>query len=280
MGGTMRNNSGTSRLGHRETHATRPGTAPLVLLLGTLLLAACGGIPSVQDPVGKPVLPDLVPEPPVDLRVQYEGDKTTIRFSSTLVNVGEGEFILRGTRKFDEWLVEQEVVYSDSGEELSPTDAVMVWGGDGHNHWHIQRVATYTLYRLDDNSEIVGDDIALPDAKVGFCFYDHSRVSETGPADAVYSSEECGDQDDNEIRMGMSRGWSDVYGFALPGQSIDITDLVDDSYRVLAVADPQGWFAEASHENNTTWIDFDLVTRNDNRFAVLTEVGPNPSESD
>lgn len=251
-----------------------------ILIAAMALLAACGGgIPEVGDPAGVEVMPDLAPEPPVDLRTRTEGDRLTVRFSSTLVNVGQGDFILRGTRTFDEWAVEQEISYSEGGGELRPTSAIMVWGGDGHEHWHIERVATYTLYRLDDSGEVVDDDIALPDAKVGFCFYDHTRSFEDGPAEAVYSHEDCGDQEDNEIRMAMSVGWSDIYDFDLPGQSIEITDLEDGFYRVVGVADPQNWFEEADEENNMTWIDFELMTQDDLRLASLIDVGPNPGES-
>jgi len=256
----------------------RPRVVALVAVAA--FLAACGGgIPAVGDPVGEPVLPDLAPEPPLDLRTRTEGDRITVRFSSTLVNVGEGDFILRGTRTFDEWHVEQEVAFSENGGELEPTEAPMVWGGDGHEHWHIERVATYTVYRLGDDGEVVEDDIALTDAKIGFCFYDHTQVFDDGPPEAVYSHEGCGDQEDNEIRMAMSTGWSDVYDFDLPGQSIDVTDLEDGFYRVVGIVDPQGWFEETDEENNITSIDFELITQDDLRLARLMDVGPNPSRS-
>lgn len=249
-----------------------------------LVVGACGAeegvLPELTEPVGKPLLPDLSPEPPVDLRIQYEEDgRTTIRFSSTLANVGDGDFTLRATRDDGgEWLVLQEIQYSEVGAELVPTEATMAWGGDGHDHWHIERVATYTLYRLDENGEIIEDDIALPDHKVGFCFYDHTRVLDNGPEEGVYSVHSCGHEDDEAIRMGMSAGWSDVYNFALPGQSIDIGDLEDGDYRVIAEADPSGWFTEASLESNSTWLDFALVTIGENRFAIPGDMGPFPAE--
>lgn len=56
----------------------------------------------------------------------------------------------------------------------------------------------------------------------------------------------------------MSPGWSDVYGFTLPGQEIDISDLPDGLYRFWAQADPDGWFTEASEDNNLTWSIIEL----------------------
>lgn len=229
------------------------------------------------------MLPDLVPEPPVDLRVRYENDgRVTVRFSSTLANIGEGDLTLRATRTNSdthEWQVDQEVTYSDAGADLIPTDAEMHWGGDGHEHWHVKRVAVYTLYRLGDDGNVVEDDIALPDAKVGFCFYDHSPVGEAASEEGTYVVEACGEESETEIRVGMSPGWADIYGFDLPGQSIEVSNLPDGAYRVVAQADPDGFFAESDLDNNVTWIDFDLATIDDNRFAQMTDVGPRPTQS-
>lgn len=248
-----------------------------------IALSACGGIPELTEPVGDPMLPDLVPDPPVDLRVsQHEDGMLEVRFSSTLVNVGEGDFVLRASRESAEshdWMVEQEVAFSEEGGDLRPTSAQLHWGGDGHDHWHVTRVASYTLYRLDTNGDVVENDIALPDAKVGFCFFDHSRIGEAASGEGTYTVEACGEEDDAEIRVGMSPGWADVYGFDLPGQSIDITDLEDGAYRLIAVADPEGWFSESDVANNVTWIDFELLTVDGDRFAQLTEVGPRPAQT-
>lgn len=246
-----------------------------------VVLAACGGgIPELSPPVGTPVLPDLVPEPPIDLRVTMEEGRTTIRFSSTLVNVGDGDFVLRAERKLGVWVVHQELWYSDSGADLIRTDADVVWGGDGHDHWHIRRVANYTLVPLDTVGNPVEGATALPDGKIGFCFFDHSQVLTKGPKEAVYDLEKCGHEDDTEIRMGMSPGWADVYGFDLPGQSIDITDVPDGSYRVWAEADSERWFQEVSTDNNLTWIDIELTTQAQDglRYAQIVDVGPSPTD--
>jgi hypothetical protein len=237
------------------------------------LVTACGGFPAIGNPVGEPLLPDLVPEPPVDLRIKPDGDRFDIRFSSTLVNVGEGDFVLRANRDSEEWQVEQEIWYSESGGELRATDAEMVWGGDGHHHWHIKRVANYRLVALDEDGKPIEEDLGF-DTKIGFCFYDSSHEMSFGAEEAVYELESCGLEDDLEIRMGMSIGWADIYGFDLPGQSIDITDLPDGSYRLWAEADIAEWFVEETRDNNVTWIDFEIVSRDDLRFAQLTDVGP------
>jgi hypothetical protein len=242
------------------------------------LVAACGGVPDVADPVGEPLLPDLVPDPPVDVRVTVADDGTEIvRFSSTLVNVGDGDFELRATLDSDQWAVQQEIPYSESGGELVATDAGMVWGGDGHDHWHIERVASYHLVPLDESGEPIDDGVDRPDAKVGFCFFDHSQMILTDVEAPVFSVDLCGKEDATRIMMGMSPGWADVYGFDLPGQSIDIKDLRDGEYRIWAEADAQGWFTEENEDNNVTWVDIELFeTEGGQRAARVIDVGPRP----
>jgi hypothetical protein len=260
-------------------------TRPTPIRLGVsvvclaLLLTGCGEFPAITDPVGDPLLPDLVPEPPVDLRVTKRDDGgVEVRFSSTLVNVGDGEFVLRADRNSERWLVQQELWYSEGGAEIVETDARMAYAGDGHHHWHIRRVASYSLVPTDDSGNPV--EVAVPrmDSKIGFCFYDHSHSMEFGPDEALYEVDGCGSQDDTQVRMGLSSGWADVYGFSLPGQSIDITDLPDGEYRLWAEADTDGWFTEADRTNNVTWIDFELMTDAEGRrFADLRDVGPEPT---
>jgi hypothetical protein len=65
--------------------------------------------------VGQAVLPDLVPAPPHDLHNATEEGRWSLTFSSILVNVGDGEFVLRATRDGARWRVQQQISYSKSG---------------------------------------------------------------------------------------------------------------------------------------------------------------------
>ncbi len=250
------------------------------LAASAAILGACGGedgLPSVGAPQGEALLPDLTPAPPLDVRTTTSGNVLLIRFSSTLINVGEGDFVLRATREFGEWAVEQEVQYSEDGGELSPTEAAMVWGGDGHEHWHVQRVVSYHLVPLDASGNVIDDDLSLVDSKIGFCFFDHQVHNDSGPDEPVFSVHACGNQDDNELRIGMSVGWADSYSFTLPGQSIAITTVPDGDYRLLAEVDAAGWFRDANLDNNLTWVDLELSTGDDDlRVARIIGVGPEP----
>ena len=202
----------------------------------------------------------------------------SLSFDSVLVNVGDGDFLLRAKRDDDgKWHVEQDIPYSTSGAKTVPLPAPLVWGGDGHNHWHVPRVATNQLVRLDGKGRPVRGQ-SWTDAKVGFCFFDYSRqLAAKGPEDAAHSRESCGDEDDDVVGMGLSPGWGDTYKWILPGQTIDITDLPDGTYRLWAEADQPGWFREVTRDNNRTWADFELSTRaNGLRYALVSNAGPRP----
>jgi hypothetical protein len=153
----------------------------------------------------------------------------------------------------------------------------MVWGGDGHDHWHIRRVATYRLFALDEDGQVVPGDKGRSDAKIGFCFFDFERHLDRGPMAALYNRHSCGKRQDEAVDMGLSPGWNDTYDFALPGQSIDIEGLPDGPYRLRGEADDEGQFREVSRANNVTWVDLELETTPEGlRTALVTDVGPHP----
>ncbi len=227
------------------------------------------------SPVGKPLLPDIVPAPPTDVRISKKEGKWLLSFSSILVNIGDGDFVLRATREDEAWTVVQDITYSTSGGEVVPVSASLVWGGDGHEHWHVKRVAVNRLVPLDDEGQPAADENGWPDAKVGFCFYDYSRQLATGPVEAAYSRRSCGDENDTAVGMGLSLGWGDTYSIELPGQSIDVTRIPDGSYRLWTRADRNGWFREARLDNNVTWVNVRLSTsRKGVRAVRITSLGP------
>lgn len=265
-----------------------PGLRPPRLLAAaltvSLLAGGCGDdttdftIEPRGPAEGEVLVPDLVPAPPVDVHTRRDEDTGdwSLRFSSTLANVGDGPFILHAERTGDVWLVEQEVAHTVGGR-TEPTNASLVWGGDGHHHWHIENVALYWLAPAGSSAPDLVDE-RLTDRKIGFCFYDSGRaVEDLGPDEAQYHHESCGSEADDRLGMGLSIGWHDEYTFSLPGQSISIADVVDGTYRLWGRADPDGLFVEADTTNNLTWVDFALATTDEGlRTATVVDVGPSP----
>lgn len=251
-----------------------------VLCTVLLLVSGCGGGADArwsEEPRGSARLPDFAPAPPEDIHTKLQGSSWTVEFSSALVNVGDGDFHATADKGLDgEWTMTQDIEHSDGGASHVPSDAEPVWGGDGHEHWHVKRYVTYHLYALDDDGEETG--APRTDHKVGFCIYDFESADlDLGPDEAVYERKGCGSQDSTHLVMGLSPGWVDYYHWNLPGQSIPVDGLPDGDYRIYAVADEQGVFQEETTDNNRTWVDFTLSTDADEvRSALVSDVGPQP----
>jgi hypothetical protein len=202
-------------------------------------------------------LPDLGMARLSDFRVEKTGSgRTLLRYTTIIVNVGQGRFELRGQRSSTtqtQMTVSQRVYNDTGGSRLVSTPAVMVFGGDGHNHWHVRDLETSALIRLDNGSK-VGTG-----AKRGFCFFDNTRYRLTlpgAPQSPVYTG--CGTSASLIVNMGLSIGWGDAYFWSLPDQYIDITGLTPGRYRLRVTADAQNRFLETSNSNNTTWVDLQL----------------------
>jgi hypothetical protein len=187
----------------------------------------------------------------ISLDVTADG-RRLLRFSTVIVNVGEGAFELHGSRPAGAptMAVDQRVYDTSGGSRVIETPASMYYSGDGHNHWHVRDLETYELARVD-NSRQVGTG-----AKHGFCFWDNTpfRLSlPFAPQAPVYRG--CGVAADTAVVIGLSVGWGDRYAATLPDQYIDVTGLGSGHYRLSATADADNWFLESDGTDNGTWVD-------------------------
>ncbi len=214
-----------------------------------------------------------------DLYVATTTDgRELLRFSAMIVNVGSGPFELAASRadtssSFD---VSQRTHHSDGSTTDSPTTAEMVYGGDGHDHWHVRDLESYELLRLD-NGVKVGTG-----SKSGFCFFDTDPYAldlPGAPAGPRYSHTTCGTQDSLDVSMGLSVGWGDEYPWNLPDQYIEITSVDNGKYRLRATADQGGLFTEASEGNNVTWVDIRLSRRGGKTSVKIISYGPDALSS-
>jgi hypothetical protein len=202
-------------------------------------------------------LPDLGMARLSDISVQSNG-RRLLRFSTTIVNVGAGAFELHGQRATtleSQMAVAQRIFDDAGGWRDVPTSAVMVYSGDGHDHWHVQDLQFMELFSLDDGSRWGTS------AKRGFCFWDNVEYKlwlPGAPQSDVYTESGCGEPQSLQVAMGLSVGWGDIYPYWLPDQNIDISGIRNGRYRLVVTADPAGWFAEANESNNVTWVDLDI----------------------
>jgi hypothetical protein len=214
----------------------------LALVATTMSLSAVAASPA-------PLMPDLgmarLRAFKIDTSVP---GRTLLRFTTVIINIGDGPFEAYGDdeQPNGDLLVDEQIHNDDGSVTTYPTDYHMYFAGDGHHHWHLRDLETYVLQNDNASIKVTG-------AKHGFCFFDNYRFNLSlpgAPQSPVYTG--CGDQSDTQVTMGLSIGWGDKYGFKLPDQYIDITNLPSGQYTVTATADAQNGFAELCETNNTT----------------------------
>ena len=232
--------------------------ASLVLATAGVLAAMMLVVAAVRTPAAAATdrLPDLGMYKLTGLQVETTTDgRKLLRFNAIIVNVGAGNFEVLGERPgaTTTTITTTQRIFDDAGLYRDvPTDAIMYYSGDGHDHWHLRDLQDYVLTRLD-NGVKVGTG-----AKHGFCFYDNYAFGSTQSAKYTRRSGACGVERDLSVKMGLSVGWGDKYNYKLPDQYIDITGQTSGRYRLNAEADPDNWFVESDNSNNVSWIDIKL----------------------
>lgn len=222
-----------------------------------------------------PILPDLAMPALADVvaAVAQDGDEQQVFFSASIANLGPGPFAIHAVRAEErgKWRISQRFRERDGTTTETITPGEMIWGGHGHNHWHVHLGASYALYTMPQNKQVRGLE------KVGFCFFDQKRLElrvAGAPSERVFVKDACSSRGTRALDMGLSPGWEDPYTWALPDQRLDVTGLPDGVYRLVAKADPGGWFAETDETNNSTWVDVRLTTSTRPPRAVVIRTGP------
>lgn len=246
-----------------------------VAIASVLVVLRVSGPPPA--PLAAPVdphYPDMGMAPLSSLLIgRDESGRVFLRFSATLVNVGSGPLLVAAHRPFpftEEWAVVQRIEDGAGGYSERPMAARLVFGGDGHDHWHVVGAEAHQLETLD--GKIVGGLV-----KSGFCYFDNVNYRTTlagAPAAATHSAGECGTRFDRDVAMGLSVGWGDEYQWYLLDQTIEITGVPDGRYRLRAIADPADHVLERDETNNDTWTVVDLSTTDSVQRVDVVEQGP------
>ena len=189
--------------------------------------------------------------------VADDGDQY-VRFTAAIANNGPGPFIVHAARGDErgDWRVTQRFRERNGPSSEIPTPADLVFGGHGHDHWHVQLGASYWLTRPGSR------EVLRRYEKVGYCFFDQVLLARR-PRDAstvpTFGRGDCSPRAALELEMGLSPGFADPYFWTLPDQRLLVNGLTDGVYRLWATADPGGWFRETREDNNLTWIDLRLT---------------------
>lgn len=227
----------------------------------------------------QPTLPDLaMPELTDLLAGRSKRDRQQLLFTAAIANIGRGPFLIAAVRGDTRgaWRVSQRFRERDGTLSERATPGALVFGGHGHEHWHVELGATYEI------RSIPGGKTLRAYTKVGYCFFDQVALSPRTPGASTIPripKDTCSGRDRVLLEMGLSPGWSDPYQWTLPDQRLDVTGLEDGVYRLWATADPDNWFREADERNNETWVDFRLRTSVDPPTVAVVRVGPHVPSS-
>jgi lysyl oxidase len=248
----------------------------LKLIAVAAAIAAVTAACVTGPPAGTP-LPDLAMPQILQLTVSNPTNGThALKFSTTVVNIGRADFRISASRASTSsaWKVSQVLPDGRGNLDTYETTAGYVYGGDGHNHWHLKNLASYKLYALP-NMTLVARSL-----KAGFCFFDTTPYNFDlvgAPTAAIYNSLNCGAQSALTSGMGLSIGWGDTYPKGLPGQEIDITGVPAGKYRLQVTADEAKAYWETTRANNSNWTDFTLSYTTAGKASIsVTGQGPQP----
>jgi Bacterial Ig domain/Lysyl oxidase len=222
-----------------------------VLVAGVMGPAAAFG--------AEPLLPNIVADPPVEHppleTSSNEGGlggsgeaKLLLRFNGYLHNVGPGALDFRGSRKSsgEPMHAFQRVYNSDGSFKEEPSSAELEYvKADGHEHFHLQRAASYSLWNASRTAQ------AAPALKVGFCLDDSEHVEPSiGPKEGVYTDAKdrkfCRQKEPEALSLfeGVSIGWRDRYEWNLAYQWVDASYVLPGEYWLREDVNPTGVIKE------------------------------------
>lgn len=162
-------------------------------------------------------------------------------------------------------------------EEASAGEMIYV-NADGHHHWHLQKIAKYSLWNATKTAE------AAPAQKVGFCLEDSQHVeSNKGPKTAAYADnvppyrEFCQQYhpDATSVYEGISPGWRDVYTRDLAFQWVNASDVLPGEYWLREDVNPLGVVKEEGGVNQPAYATTPTIIPGYDALAqaLSTEVG-------
>src|SRR3989344_8450394 len=183
---------------------------------GELVAAATSTPATEQAPVAfvdtsdpNDLLPDLVPLPPQDVKIQVRDDGAVmLLFSTTYYNQGRGPVELRadprtkGVRADIERDILQRIYRKDESYR-EKTVGHFMWHQE-HQHYHFADFVTYDLEAVDAPNH---PDLSGVRSKSTFCLRDVSRVEMELP----YRAEEAAYWVCYKEIQGVSVGWGDTY---------------------------------------------------------------------
>jgi len=221
------------------------------------------------------LLPDVIEQVPEHLQIQNTQHAELLRFSTTHINIGEGNLQIRGGDQiapctidgvaYDQCTVATQELLDASGNIVATSPAGVALFHPEHNHWHQSAVAEFAVRASLDGPAISAG------TKITFCFVDVEFMGKTGAQkkEKPRTYWEC-----NGDLQGLASWWADSYHQSTPLQELDITGLPAGDYYLTHLADPDGHWLESNETNNFTWVKFRLDRQGANPAVTVLDHSP------
>ncbi|MEA2227714.1 MAG: hypothetical protein QOF04_1344 [Solirubrobacteraceae bacterium] len=216
---------------------------------------AVPALPPCHDPALALRCPDLVMAAPTNLKAQrLPSGRVVLRMANAIINVGDGPAELFARRSGPREMAASQVISDINGlRRRFPTGAEVYYtsvptrGGD---YWKMDDAARFELYA--QQSDGTRGALLRIGPKLRYCLRDLDRVRGWArvPARRVFPA--CNQSAaKQEVTLGTSVGWADVYPAAYPGNYIEVTGLRG-CFVVQHRADPERHIMEISEANNVS----------------------------
>jgi hypothetical protein len=205
--------------------------------------------------------------------IQEQGASVCLRLAQSAANVGHGPVDVRWS--VDAETPEPEVAATQRVYRSDGTFRERSAGGmhfhEIHNHYHFENFSLSQLYRIGRDGRPTGPPVASG-TKNGFCMADTGLYwwERKGDAPQAYPAPRCLELQEtvdgrNYFKNGMSRGWSDEYGWDLPDQMIEVSKVPDGEYLISTRIDSTNKLLEERDGNNCIMIKVRLKNMADAR---------------
>lgn len=245
-----------------------------------------GGHRVVAASVSQPdpaTMPNLAALPAWAIRLREDHrHHDLLMFNATIWNAGPAPFTIEGYRRAASSAMQAfEYFYDSAGDVVgrAPAGTMSYDNRDGHHHWHVRQLATYTL--------IGASGRVIHSQKQSFCIAPTDQVDLTLPGAALNPNEFGGlgfaggacdlyDPAAIWIREQLPVGWGDTYQQYVAGQAFDVTHLPNGNYRIEVRVNPLGVLHETSTSDDQAFRAIRITgSRNARRVAVAPWHGIN-----
>ena len=256
-----------------------------VSVASILVVALCSAVASSAPAAGprpsSELRPNLRPLPPTEMIGPATGLLGATSTTSLAPVVVEGcypeEMARTGARRclrFDTHILNEgpgplEVAYVIDGPDVRAMQHIYLRDGSyvarraaasefhaTHTHFHIKDFYVSKLWAAK-NGAFSGPTPVSVTRKNGFCPEDSTPHS-TGKEPRYRCRDDIRTEGGISEIVGISAGYMDTYGYALPDQFLEITDVPDGRYVLEIVIDPDDNFVESSEHDNRSCIGLTL----------------------